>query len=52
VDHLARAFEVDALAEIVAAEADYRDAQAGAAEIANLHGKILVAELGKRERAL
>src|SRR6185437_8470826 len=37
VDHLARGLEVDALAEIVAADADRGDAQAGAAEIANLH---------------
>ena len=41
VDHLARGFEVGALAEIVAAEADGGDAQAGAAEIANLHGSVL-----------
>ena len=38
VDHLARGFEIAALAEIVAAEADRGNAQAGAAEIANLHG--------------
>src|SRR6185312_419279 len=37
VDHLARGFEVDAHAEIVAADADCGDAQAGAAEIANFH---------------
>ncbi len=41
VDHLARGFEVGALAEIVAAEADGGNTQAGAAEIANLHGSIL-----------
>ena len=41
VDHLARGFEIGALAEIVAAEADGGDTQAGAAEIANLHGSIL-----------
>ena len=41
VDHLARGLEIDALAEIVAAEADGGNAQAGAAEIANLHGSIL-----------
>ena len=41
VDHLARGFEIGALAEIVAAEADGGNAQAGAAEIANLHGSIL-----------
>jgi hypothetical protein len=41
VDHLARGLEVGALAEIVAAEADGGNAQAGAAEIANLHGSIL-----------
>jgi hypothetical protein len=41
VDHLARGFEVGALAEIVAAKADSGNAQAGAAEIANLHGWIL-----------
>ena len=38
VDHLARGFEIGALAEIVAAEADGGNAQAGAAEIANFHG--------------
>src|SRR5262249_3838637 len=37
MDHLARGFEIRALAEIVAAETDRRDAQAGGAEIANLH---------------
>ena len=41
VDHLARRLEIGALAEIVAAEADGGNAQAGAAEIANLHGLIL-----------
>ena len=41
VDHLARGFQIGALAEIVAAEADGGNAQAGAAEIANLHGSIL-----------
>ena len=41
MDHLARGLEVGALAEIVAAEADGGNAQAGAAEIANLHGSIL-----------
>jgi hypothetical protein len=41
MDHLARGFEVCALTEIVAAEADDGNAQAGAAEIANLHGLIL-----------
>src|SRR6266702_444243 len=39
VDHLARGFEVGALAEIVAAEADGGNPQAGAAEIANLHDR-------------
>ena len=38
---LREVFEVGALAEIVAAEADGGNAQAGAAEIANLHGSIL-----------
>ena len=37
VDDLARGFQIGALAEIVAAEADGGNAQAGAAEIANLH---------------
>ena len=41
VDHLARGFQIGALAEIIAAEADRGDAQAGAAEITNLHGDIL-----------
>jgi len=41
VDHLARGFEIGALAEIVAADTDGGDAQAGAAEIANLHKKVL-----------
>jgi hypothetical protein len=41
VDHLARGFEVGALAEIIAAEADGGNTQAGAAEIANLHGSVL-----------
>jgi uncharacterized protein involved in high-affinity Fe2+ transport len=41
VNHLARGFEIGALAEIVAAKADGGNAQAGAAEIANLHGPIL-----------
>jgi hypothetical protein len=48
VDHLARGFQIGALAEIVAAEADGGHAQAGAAEIANLHGSIL---WGWHERA-
>ena len=39
VDHLAGAFDVEALAEIVAAETDCGHAQAGAAEIANFHDK-------------
>ena len=37
VDHRARGVDVDAAAEVVAAEADGRDAQAGLAEIANFH---------------
>ena len=37
VDHLARGFQIGALPEIVAAETDRGNAQAGAAEIANLH---------------
>jgi hypothetical protein len=41
VDHLARGFGIGALAEIVATEANGGNAQAGAAEIANLHGLIL-----------
>jgi hypothetical protein len=41
VNHLAGGFEIGALAEIVAAETDGGNAQAGAAEIANLHGSIL-----------
>ena len=41
VDHLARGFQIGALAEIVAAEPDRGHAQAGAAEIAILHGSIL-----------
>jgi hypothetical protein len=41
VDHLARGFQIGALAKIVAAEADGGNAQAGAAEVANLHGSIL-----------
>jgi hypothetical protein len=41
VNHLARGFEIGALAEIVAAEADGGNTQAGAAEIANLHELIL-----------
>jgi hypothetical protein len=39
VDHLARGFEIGALAEIVAAEADGGDSQARAAKIPNLHEK-------------
>ena len=50
MDHLARGFEIGALAEIVAAEADGGNAQAGAAEIANLHGLILWGERNERER--
>ncbi|GEC56208.1 hypothetical protein BEL01nite_52510 [Bradyrhizobium elkanii] len=41
MDHLARGFEVGALAEIVAAEADRGHAQPGAAEITNFHETIL-----------
>ena len=41
VDDLARRFQVYPAAEIIAAEADERDAQAGAAEIAELHDDIL-----------
>ena len=41
MDDLARSFEIGALAEIVAAEPDGGNAQAGAAEIANLHGLVL-----------
>jgi hypothetical protein len=37
VDHLARGFQVGAQAEVIAAETDRGNAQAGAAEIANLH---------------
>src|SRR5262249_28281047 len=41
VDHLARGLQIGALAEIVAAETDGGNTQAGAAEITNLHGWIL-----------
>ena len=41
VNHLARGFQIGALAEIVAAETDGGNAQARAAEIANLHGPFL-----------
>jgi hypothetical protein len=41
VDNFPRGFEIGALAEIVAAEPDRGNAQAGAAEIANLHEMIL-----------
>ena len=40
VDDLARRIEVDAAAEIVAAEADQRDAQIGRAERAEFHGGV------------
>ncbi len=45
VDDLARGLGVGALAEIVAADADGGDAQAGAAEITNIHDMIL--EVGR-----
>jgi hypothetical protein len=41
VNHLARGFEIGALAEIVATETNGGNAEAGAAEIANLHGPTL-----------
>ncbi len=37
MDDLARRFEIDAAAEVIAAEANAADAQAGPAEIADLH---------------
>jgi hypothetical protein len=37
MNYLARGLEIGALAKIVAAEADGGYAQAGAAEVANLH---------------
>src|SRR6202012_1872867 len=52
VDHLARGFEVGALAEIVAATADGGNAQAGAAEIANLHEISCEAECAERGAVL
>ena len=44
---LREVFQIGALAEIVAAEADGGNAQAGAAEIANLHGSILWEDAGR-----
>jgi hypothetical protein len=41
VDHLSRGLEIGALAKIIAAKTDGRDAQAGAAEIADFHGSAL-----------
>jgi len=41
VDHLARAFEIDALAEIVTAEPDRETRRPEPPEIANLHESIL-----------
>jgi hypothetical protein len=50
VDHLARGLQVGALAEIVAAEADERNAQAGAAEITNLLGSFLLNRARRKYR--
>ena len=46
VHHPARGVEIDAAAEIVAAEADLGDTQPGAAEVADLHGRFSCLRVG------